>query len=205
MSQDVKIIVPEPVLTTQSQAPAKEGFIKIWKSDPITGKSELIVDKKNTILYTGSDLLAKALGGEPNTAISHMYLGYSNNSGQPAPGYTIAKDATTFSTTTPLGYLRVPLTFPASFLKETNYDNNIVVFTILINNASGYQVTTGSPAALTTTTSAFFEAALVSALDPAGTVNSHPKDKIFARVAFERVTYDSSFNLTLSWGVKFVS
>lgn len=181
------------------------GFIKIWKSDPRTGLSELILDKKNTILYSGSDLLAQALSGKANTGISHMYLGYSNDVNTPTVGYTIAKNATSFSTTSPLGYLRAPLTFPATFMTETNYSNNIAVFTVLLNNASSYQVTSGSPATLTTSTSAFFELGLIAATDPAGTVNTHPNDKIFARVAFDRITYDSAFNLTVSWGIRFVS
>lgn len=197
LPKEVGIIIPD-------EEPKMNGFIKIWKSSPITGESQLLVDKKNTILYSGSDLLAKSLGGQVNTKISHMYLGYSNNVSVPDNTYVISKSNGAFVKDGDRGYLRVPLTFPASYLTEDNYANNIVVFTVLINNASGF-VVSGS-ATLTNSTSKFFEIALASALDPTATVNDHVgKDMVFSRVAFERIAYDSTFNLTISWGVKFTS
>lgn len=210
MNQEVSTIIkPETkIIEVENNLLATKpyfGFVKIWKSDPKTGESTLLVDKKNTILYGGADLLAQALAGQANTGISHMYLGYSNDVAVPASGYTIARNANAFSTTTPLGYLRTPLTFPATFMTDINYANNIVVFTVLINNAASFQVTSGSPATLTDGTSKFFEAALVASVDPTATVNSHANDRIFARIAFERITYDASFNLTISWGVRFLS
>lgn len=206
MTQESSIIQPDKqIIPASSITTPYMGFVKIWKSDPKTGEKELILDKKNTILYSGSDLLAQALSGTPNTGISHMYIGYTNDVNTPSAGYTIAKNATSFSTTSPLGYLRVPLTFPATFMSETNYSNNIPVFTVILNGANSYQVTTGSPATLTNSTSKFYELALVASTDPTGTVNTHPGDKIFARVTFDKITYDSSFNLTISWGVRFLS
>jgi len=190
-----------------SSAMNREGFLKIWRSNPITGESSLLVDKKNTILYPGSDLLADLLGGKTDRQISHLYLGYSNDDNDPANDYTINKTFSALATNGVKGYLRIPLTFPATFTKDTsnNYVNNIVVFTIQVNNASTFRVSTG--AALDGTCK-FFEAALVAATAPNATVDaaSHqPTDKVFARVAFERITYDANFNLTISWGVKFTS
>ena len=182
------------------------GFLKIWQSNPETGESKLVLEKRNTILYDGSDLLAKALGAQANTGISHMYLGYSNNDTNPDTDYTISKSNAAFVKDGDRGYLRVPLTFPASFTKsDSNYDNNIVAFTVLINNAASYVVpgsaslSTGSPQ------SKFFEAGLVAAIDPAATLASHTTDMVFARIAFERFSYDPTFNLTVTWGVKFTS
>lgn len=182
------------------------GFLKIWQSHPETGESKLILEKRNTILYEGSDLLAKALGATANTGISHMYLGYSNNDTNPDSDYTISKSDSVFVKSAERGYLRVPLTFPASFTKsDSSYDNNIVAFTILINNAASYVVPSSATLSVGVPQSKFFEAGLVAALDPAATLASHTTDSVFARIAFDRISYDPSFNLTVTWGVKFTS
>lgn len=172
------------------------GHFKIWKVNKETQRSTLLVDKPNTILYTGADLVAKALGGIPNTKISHMYLGYSNNVAIPAIDYAITKANSTFTPTTDVGYLRVPLTFPASFdtSDDTKYDSNVAVFTVLVTNADNYKVT-GSPTI--SGSSKIFEAALSASLSglPAG-------DLPLARITFTPTEYDSTFNLTISWGIK---
>lgn len=180
------------------------GFFKIWRTNQESKRSELVVSKPNTILYSGSNLMAMALGGIPNAHITHLYLGYYNTTA-PANDYAITKNAYVFSPSTTQNYLRIPLTFPASFeVSDSVYtipgkgDGNIVVFTILVKNPDSYKFT--STPALISGTSNFFEAGLVASLK--GTVNS---DVPLARVAFAPVTYDSTFNLSISWGVKIVS
>lgn len=187
----------------EANSPASEGFIKIWGHNPKTGESKILINKKNTILYKGSDVLAKALGGVENAAISHMYFGYSGDSGTPGDDYAITKSIDTFTAAQPLGYLRVPLTFPASFTSSDDvYGGNMVVFTVVINSPDAYQV---SGSQTLDDTCDFYELALVSAIDPTGTPASHPGDMVFARVAIERITNDPGWNLTCSWAVKFVS
>jgi hypothetical protein len=182
------------------------GFIKIWQSNPETGESKLVLEKRNTILYDGSDLLAKALGAQANTGISHMYLGYSNNDTNPDSDYTIAKNNPVFVKSAERGYLRVPLTFPASFTKsDNNYGNNIVAFTVLINNAASYVVPSSATLSTGSPQSKFFEAGLVAAIIPSATLGSHTTDVVFARIAFDRISYDPAFNLTVTWGIKFTS
>jgi hypothetical protein len=177
------------------------GFIKIWKSCPITGNSELIIDKHNTIMYTGADVLAMALAGVDNAKISHMYLGYSTT---PPGSYSIDKANSVFLADATHGYLRIPLTFPATFLSNdsTRYQNNIAVFTVTLNNATGL-LANGSQAL--TGSSQIYEAGLIAALNPNDTAFLHPNDQVFARISFTPVTYDPTFNLTVSWGVKFIS
>lgn len=172
------------------------GFIKIWKVNPKTGDKELVLDKKNTILYGGADILAYAITGKENSAISHFYLAYNNTPGFVAPDYTVDKANPSFTASGQYGYLRVPLTFPAAFLKDTNYNNNIPVFTILISDPYAYQVA-GSPSF--SADSSVFELGLVSALTP----NSPAGDIVFARAQFTPIIYDPTFNFTISWGVKF--
>lgn len=188
--------------------PAYVGFIKIWQSNPKTGESKLLVDKKNTILYTAADILAKAIGGDPYAKISHMYLGYTNDT-PPVDPIDPSSTLFTLSGGNPdYGYIRVPLAFNPSYSAETNYDNNIVIFTTILSNTTGLIAQNGvnpPPATLTSGVSQIYECALASAFNPSATASSHEDDKPFSRVTFTPIVYDSGFNLTVSWGIKFVS
>lgn len=181
--------------------PAYFGFIKIWQTDPTNGASTLLVDKKNTILYTGADILARAVAGLPGSRISHFYVSYTNAvSRTPLP---VSRTPTPYLAVNAspggYGYGSVPLTLPPSFLKSgSDYNNNISVFTIMIPSTASVQSQLG----LNFTNGVkIFEASLVAATTspPSGT------DPVFSRVQFNPVTYDSTFNLTISWGIMFTS
>ena len=188
------------ISTPASGLSFSEGFIKAWKTNPKTGESETVLDKKNTILYQGSDILASALAGTANSAITHMYVGFQNSTSSafyssiPA----VSKDGTPAISgyVSPQGYLRVPLAFPASFTQINNYNNNTAIFTtqIISPSSAGGAVFNPGTGGLS---SYIYEAALVAA----GPVS----DRIFSRVTFTPIAYDSSYNLTISWGVKFTS
>lgn len=172
------------------------GVIKIWQFDPATGESQLLKDTRNTILYTGADLLALALSGRANSGISHIYVGYNNNAAfdindEPA----VTKSSTTFRSDGDYGYVRVPLTFPASFTTEANYSNNSTFFTIMLTNPPS------AVGAAFGNTSKIFTIGLAAALNPSGS----NQDKMFSRAQFTPVTYDSTFGLTVTWGVKFIA
>lgn len=172
------------------------GAIKIWQFNCATGEKWLLKDQRNTILYPGADLLALALSGKANSGISHIYVGYNNNSGfnfseEPA----VTKGSTTFRSDGDYGYVRVPLTFPAAFSTETNYSNNSVFFTIMLTNPPS------AVGAALGNTSKIFTIGLAAALNPSGS----NQDKIFSRAQFTPVTYDPAFGLTVTWGVKFIA
>lgn len=183
------------------KSPQFKGFIKIWRTEVKTGLTELVIDKPNTVLYQGADLLAFALAGEANAKISHFYIGFKNSvssPGGPLPAVDKSNSAPMTAYADPYGYLRLPLTFPVSYFNDTNYVNNIPVFTVMITTATtagGAAFTDASPA------SWIFEVASVAALNPTDASN----DKIFSRVQFTPIQYDSNFNLTISWGVQFVA
>jgi hypothetical protein len=183
------------------------GFFKIWKTNLITGKSELVVDKKNMILYQGADLLALALAGVKNAKISHMYVGYktvADMTGFEAP--TIDKeysnqfiDYNNTSGLEDLGYLRLPLAFTPSYLNTTNYENNTVLFTSVVsNNTSPFSGADFNDSG-DMSPSHLFEVALVGALDSTSAI----KDKIFSRANFTPIVYDANYNLTITWGIQF--
>lgn len=173
-----------------------KGFIKIWSSDSNTGESKLLLEHRNTILYQGADLLAAALTGQANAKITHFYLGYNN-----ASSFTpvaVDKANSQFKIDSDYNYLKIPLTFPATFLKEPNYENNIPVFTVLLSNPNDYRV--GLTPSFNSS-SKMFEVGLVAAL----VTGSNTGDKVFARAQFTNITYDSTHNLTISWGIKFTA
>lgn len=188
----------------QSKPKTMTGFFKVWQTDPKTGISIPMVAKRNTIMNSGADVLARALAGYPNAKISHMYLAYTDSQDVPVGDpYVIDRSNSVFEIATggdvSTGYLRVPLTFPATYTTSDSdeYSNNIVVFTVLINTATDYvyggNLNGGSK---------FFEAALVASFNPADTPASHASDKVFARVTFDKFDYSATTNLTISWGVK---
>lgn len=174
------------------------GFIKIHKTDPSTGETFLLVDKKNLILKGGAKIIAQALGGVANSNIWGMYIGYNND-----PEFNINEDAPTidedytnkfsdYSSSNNFGYLREQLTFTPSFLSSSGYDSNTVLFSTMITSASSAGGIGFSE------DSQIYEVALVAArepLDPA-------KDIVFSRTNFNPIKYDSNYNFTITWGVR---
>lgn len=188
-----------------------EGFYKIWRVNKQTGISELVVDKKNTILYQGADLLAKCLAGARYASISHMYVGYKTTSsivGFTPPvidkAYTNKfKDYNTVVAFTDLGFLRLPLAFSPTYLSTTNYNNNTVVFTSVVTASSTPATEAAAPFhdSGEASPSYLYEIALVAALDP----TSSNSDLLFSRANFEPIIYDTNYNLNISWGINFTS
>ena len=173
------------------------GMIKVWQFDPVTGTSRLLHDTRNMIVYTGADLLAFALAGRPNCGISHINLGYNNGADfdvEAEPAVTASSGG--MKTSGDYGYVRVPLTFPASFRAETHYENNSVFFTVMLTNPPSTHVGAEFGA-----TSKLYTIGLVAALNPSGS----NQDKIFSRAQFTPITYDPAFGLTVTWGVKFTA
>ena len=81
---------------------------------------------------------------------------------------------------------RVPLTFAPSFSNETNYVSNLVYFTVYLTGTT-YMPNGHNIVSL----------GLVNAANPSNAVG----DKLFSRIAFSPVTYDSSHGLAITWGI----
>lgn len=181
-----------------------KGKIRIFQTDPATGISTELVNKDNMILYSGADLTAYALAGYPNAKISHMYVGFANNATTPDVSSKVIDLGNSNSMTgytTPYGYLRLPLSFPASYLNDTHYAHNIPVFSVNIAapvSSGGAAISDVSPY------SWFFEVALVAAINPSATA-PYSTDLIFSRASFTPIQYNSSYALTISWGVEFIA
>ena len=172
---------------------ALKGFVKIWKTDPVTGESSLLVDKPNLILKGGAKIITQLLGGNTSYGIWGMYIGYNNNATFTPPVIDI--DYTnTFAARADanFGYLREPLTFSPSYSSSAGYDSNTVLFSTMLTSS------TKQAGANFNNDSNVYEVALISApavADPA-------KDVVFSRTNFNPVKYDNTFNFTITWGVR---
>ena len=170
------------------------GFVKVWKTHPTTGDTELLVDKQNMILKGGAKIIAHTLGGLATDKIWGMYIGYNNtasfNVTPPDPDY--GNPFADF--TNPFGYLREPLTFSPVFLSSTGYDENTVLFSTMITSASK----ASQQSADFGTNSRIYEVALIAAPQPSNPDN----DIVFSRTTFNKIQYDSNFNFTITWGVR---
>lgn len=191
-----------------------KGFFKIWRTHKETGKTELVIDKPNTILYQGSDLLAYALGGIKYAKISHIYVGYSNyDDGDTFDLPIIDKNYNTLPFSSygvedgdyvDYGYLRLPLSYTPTYqASSTDYEHNTVIFTTVLSlDASpGGQSAEFQFADNVGSQSHLFEVGLSAALDPTTTT----KDQVFSRATFTPIMFDPSYNLTISWGIQFLS
>ena len=185
------------IVPTQDTSISFNGFIRIWKTDFKTGNTSVVVSKKNTVLNQGADLLAQAIVGQVNSKISHFYIGYINSNTTPSSADVVDKAEPNFPISTTVGYLRIPLTYPASFMADAGYSNNKPIFSILLTNAALNKVGI-SP--VFDATSWIREVGLVAS---AG--SSETTDKVFSRATFTPVQNDPSYGLTIAWGIKFTA
>lgn len=170
------------------------GFVKIWKIDKHTGETALIVDKKNMILKGGAKLIAHALGGDQYAKIWGMYVGYNNTATFNPPSIDIDYSNKFVSYSAPFGYIREPLTFSPTYQTSLGYDENVVLFSTMVTSA------TKAGGADFGADSRMFEVALVSAVAD----NDLTKDTVFSRTNFNPVQYNSSYNFTITWGVRII-
>ncbi len=175
------------------------GHIKIWNTNAATGDSTLLVDKNNLIVYSGADILAKALAGVTDYKISHMYVGYKDpGAGSPAPAIAKANSIVVYDSLisdSDYGFLRIPLSLIPSFFNETNYNNNNVVFTsTVLSGVEEHGLTFADGVEI-------FEAGLACEL----TKGVRQDDVLFSRASFTEIVYNNNYNLTISWAVKFTA
>jgi hypothetical protein len=185
------------MLTTENleASDALTGFVKVWKTDVLSGETELLVDKKNMILKGGAKLIAYALAGKPMSNIWGMYIGYNNGDGEfdkPSIDIDYNYKFSDYQAEDNFGYLREPLTFTPSFLSSPGYTDNTVLFSTMITSASA------AGGAVFDETSRIYEVALVAVEDPTSTV----RDTVFSRTNFNPIKYDSNYNFTITWGVR---
>ena len=193
---------------TETKELTQYGFINIWAVNPKTGEKHKLCSTKNTILYSGSDLLSMALAGVEKAKISHMYVGYYNGDPVDIAGFSAVDKANTdpmtgYTSGDAKGYIRLPLAYSPSFIGQTNYTKNVPLFTsILTDPPSGESGSATFNNKDAGTPSQIFEVGLAAEL----ITNNVSGDVQFSRARLtDPLTYDPSFNLTITWGVQFTS
>jgi hypothetical protein len=173
------------------------GFVKIWRTSPATGEQELLLEKQNLILKGAAKIVTSSLAGLPDSKIHGMYIGFNNN----LTGYTpkaIDTDYTNkfYNYSGDFGCLREKLTFPPTFISSPGYEafSNTVLFSTIVTTSSSIR------GAEFNETSQIHEVALFNAPNE----NDISQDIIFSRTNFNPIVYNSSYNFTITWGIRII-
>lgn len=114
--------------------PLLRGYVEVRNEDGV------IVRAKNLVVYTGGDILAKLLGGQPEYRIANMYFAYENTAGAPVPPVPVRTDTVTaFSgLVAPRDYIRAPVMVPPAFsASDANHNFNRATFTSIASAVTG--------------------------------------------------------------------
>lgn len=178
------------------------GEIEVFLRFP-NGKEKVLGRKRNTVLNSGMDLVAKALANE--LVINGMYFAYDNN-GTPYTDPTPPKERTASFYHSDGGgtrnFVRVPtLARPSYSVTDPAYNHNKAIF---VGITSGAGVLSGAGNVLTDGTSQFYGAGIgwLHATD-------YNEDILYAAVSFDDLAGPSHFEkiagaqLGIRWGLFF--
>lgn len=110
------------------------GYVRVWNE---LGQT---VESHNLVVYTGADIIAALLAGQTGYNLSHMYFGYENTAGVPAPPAAARTDtvATFVAYTAPKDYLRAPILQPPVLTSSgVNYTANVGTYSSIATAATG--------------------------------------------------------------------
>jgi hypothetical protein len=178
-----------------------KGSIRIFSFNKETGEITTLIERPNLILYSGADILANVVSGNPAYAINVMYIEYENTAGTPTPpAYDRTGGFAYYNgLVTPKDIIRVPLiTQPdISSSDVALYDGNQPTF---------FSVSEGSVGAVaginfnSASNSKVYGAALVAAPD----INDRAQDKVFSRVYFnDPIAKQTGHEIGVTWVIRF--
>lgn len=102
------------------------GYVRVWNEDG------LVIEGNNLVVYTGGDIIAQLLAGNSEYRISHMYFGYENTAGVPAPAAAARTDTAAsayHSLAAPEDFLRGPILEPPQLSAgDVNHSSNVATF-----------------------------------------------------------------------------
>lgn len=194
--QSLKILTQENwwanMKETYNTNPVK-GHLRIYQEKD--GLRELIHEQDNLILYSASDIMAKAIVGD-NLVITGMYMEYDNSGTPPTP--TVSEDRKTDyyeGLSGDQGYIRVPVSCKAGYASsdESKYEGNIVTIHAKTNG------TVVNGPGMIDNTSQIYSAALVAMPDP----SDRSKDVIFSATNLTSpVPKIANAQVSISWDIK---
>ncbi len=103
-----------------------KGYVRVENEDGV------VVEGRNLVVYTGGDIIAQVLAGNPEYRISHMYFGYENTAGVPSPPAAARSDTAAgryHALTPPEDFLRAAVLDPPQLSAgDVNHNFNVVTF-----------------------------------------------------------------------------
>jgi hypothetical protein len=192
------------------------GHIAVGYTHPKTGRTEIVHEQKNLILFEGADIMSLLLKGDPAYKINYMYFQYQNISGSVTAPTALTRadgrsafDGITGAAPNPYDWIRFPIltdgligSYPSG---TTDYSGNTVTFTGTSaasstqtgesQNANYFGAPGGPDPA-----SKVYAAALVAA----PVAGDSTQDKIFSRVILDTpFTMVSGVHMSLFWTIRF--
>lgn len=157
---------------------------RIFSFDEKTGEIRHLIEKANLIPYQGADVLARALGGDPDYVAGAMYFEFENTAGSPSvPTPARDEDISYYLDTLALSstkdYVRASLVIPAGYSSSDSakYTGNQVTFFATTSGTEGVHGRAFSSAA----NSKVYGVALAATPEP----TQYTSDLLFSR------TYDN--------------
>ena len=159
------------------------GIVRMFSFDPKTGRIIKMVVRKNLILFSGADILAKLLSGDNTFRIATMYMEFKNlaSPGDPVPIPSFDRSGgiayyNGLLASSDLDFIRIPLQIAPTFSSsdETTYEDNKVTFIGVSEGTVGFHGKAFGPGS----NSAVYGAGLVSSPDP----DDQSLDRVFSRV-----------------------
>lgn len=191
-----------------------EGIVTIGYRNKKTGMFSPILHKKNLVLYSAADSMARLLSGDIRYAVSHMYYQYQNTAGTP-DAITITRESGTQSfldinseTPSNVDWLRIPMftaakldTYAASGENEAVYSANMATF-VATSAAHPTQIGESpeqNPFA-NTSNSKIVSVALVSAPSP----EDKMQDVVFSRLVLSSpIVVQANSYIDCFWSIAF--
>jgi hypothetical protein len=156
--------------------------VRFFSYDPKTNRIGKVIERRNLIVYSGADVLARLLAGQPKYAPNAMYLEFKNTGGSsvPAPSYGRGLATEYYQTlASDVDFLRIPLMVtPFLSASDNNYKNNQVTYFATSQGVAGAKAISPLPF---NTNSVVYGAALVAMPD----LNDVSQDVVFSRVYTE--------------------
>ncbi len=181
------------------------GDVQFCLFNPKTGQIKKLIEKRNLVLYSGADILARLLSGDPSFGVNAMYLEFKNLADPSDPITPPPFDRTGgiayyngLASSPDTDFLRVPLAVsPAFTASDVNYTGNQVTFFAQSEGLSGFHGKLFGPA----NNSAVYGAGLIAAPD----LPDQSQDRVFSRVyaGIDKVLKESGFEIGVTWTIRF--
>lgn len=181
------------------------GTVRFFLFNKETGEVKKVVEKSNLILFSGADILAQLISGNPEFAVDAMYLEFQNLVSPSDPITPPAFDRTGgvayyngLSGSPNRDFLRVPLTVsPLITPANANYAGNQITFFGISEGTIGFEGKPFNPAV----NSAVFGAALIATPD----FGDQSQDVVFSRVyaGIDKILKEVGFEIGVTWTIRF--